>query len=44
MGFAEQLARALARLGFDPTARSQVEVAEVKKLSKLDELRVRHAR
>jgi hypothetical protein len=44
VAFAEQRARSLARLGFDPTARSQLGVAEVKKLSKLDELRVRHAR
>lgn len=35
------LAEALSTLGFDPTARSRLGLAEVKRASKLDELRAR---
>lgn len=36
--FHEELAAALSRLGFDPTARSRLGIAEVKRVSKLEEL------
>lgn len=42
-GFDEALAGALSRLGFDPTARARLGVAEVKRASALDELIARRA-
>lgn len=37
------LAEALSSLGFDPTARSRLGLAEVRRVSKLDELRARRS-
>ena len=37
----KSLSDALSTLGFDPTARSRLGLAEVKRASKLDELRAR---
>jgi phage terminase small subunit len=41
--FNTELHKGLAELGFNPTARSRLGVAEVKKLSKLEEMMARRA-
>jgi hypothetical protein len=44
VGFDGSLAAALSRLGFDPTARTRLGVAEVKRQSKLEELIAKRGR
>jgi hypothetical protein len=41
--FNTELHKGLAELGFNPTARSRLGVAEVKKLSRLEEMMARRA-